>query len=159
VGPILVVGPNQEDDQDLPGRLLVCVDPESPATELLDAAATWQETFGGTAELFEAVIPAPARAAAAVGPPVELQNAHALLPAAGVTYAESHDPVEAILDAARAPNSVIALGTNLRRGIERAVLGSVAWEVVRLSTTPVLIVPNEGRSKDVASMSANGGLR
>jgi nucleotide-binding universal stress UspA family protein len=39
------------------------------------------------------------------------------------------------------PASLVALGTRLRRGVSRLVLGSLAAEVMRASPSPVLVVP------------------
>jgi nucleotide-binding universal stress UspA family protein len=44
-------------------------------------------------------------------------------------------------EAASWPADVVVLGTHGRRGVERLLLGSVAENVARLSTVPVLLVP------------------
>jgi nucleotide-binding universal stress UspA family protein len=44
--------------------------------------------------------------------------------------------------AAALPGSVLVMGTHGRGGLARAVFGSVAADVLRASTTPVLIVPS-----------------
>jgi nucleotide-binding universal stress UspA family protein len=55
-------------------------------------------------------------------------------------------PAEAILDeATRAEADLIVLGTHGRRGLSRALLGSIAESVVRTATVPVLTV--RARSK------------
>jgi nucleotide-binding universal stress UspA family protein len=49
---------------------------------------------------------------------------------------------DAIADAAAGwPADVVVLGTHGRRGVERALLGSVAEGVARLSAMPVLLIP------------------
>jgi len=58
------------------------------------------------------------------------------------SVAEGDATAEAILQAAeRLDVDVIAIGSHGRSGLKRAVLGSVAEEVARRSTRPVLIVP------------------
>lgn len=140
-GPVLVVGPRVDHDALLSDNLLVCIDKFALESSLLEVAHAWQSTFGGRVELFEAVVGMASTGRPA--PTAELRQAHSLNPTAATTVVESHDPVRAILDAASASNSVIALASHLRRGLDRAVLGSVAWEVVRWSPTPVLVVPGE----------------
>lgn len=50
-------------------------------------------------------------------------------------------PAEGILTAARElPADLIVMGTQGRRGVSRFVLGSVAQNIVRLSTIPVMTV-------------------
>ena len=61
---------------------------------------------------------------------------------------------EEIIEAAKRYDAgLIVMGTHGRRGLPRAILGSVAEKVVRLSTTPVLTVhETDGeRKKDVAA--------
>ena len=138
-GAILVVGPRVDDDMVLSDNLLVGIDKFAVESSLLEAATAWQQTFDGSIELFEAVVRR--KPTAKLGPTPELRQAQALVPSAVTTVIESHDPVGAILDAASAFGSVIAVASHLRRGFDRIVLGSVAWEVIRLSPTPVLVVP------------------
>ncbi len=52
------------------------------------------------------------------------------------------DPARAIIDAAKEHDAeLIVVGTRRTRGITRALLGSFADRVVRLSDVPVLVVP------------------
>jgi len=140
--PILAVGPHVDAGITISDTLLVAVDSFSLRTELPSTAAAWRTTFGGSIELFEAVVPA--RNGKAQVPPIELREAALAFDNARLTTAESHDPARAIVEAASESRSVVAIDSHLRRGLERAVLGSVAWEVVRFSPTPVLIVPALG---------------
>jgi hypothetical protein len=55
VGLMLAIGPDVPDDYQLDDTLIVAIDEESVQTSILDAAASWQATFGGEVELFEAV--------------------------------------------------------------------------------------------------------
>ncbi|WP_336022918.1 universal stress protein [Halobellus salinisoli] len=65
----------------------------------------------------------------------------------GVEIAEAIEhgvPHRAIIDHCEAVDAdLVVLGTHGRTGVERFVLGSVAEKVVRLSETPVLVVPSE----------------
>ncbi|MGQ4555570.1 universal stress protein [Halobellus sp. GM3] len=57
-------------------------------------------------------------------------------------------PHRAILDHCEAAGAdLVVLGTHGRTGVERFVLGSVAEKVVRLSETPVLVVPASGAER------------
>lgn len=51
------------------------------------------------------------------------------------------DPVDALVDTARQTRGVIAVASHLRRGFDRARRGSVSWDLVRRSPTPVLVIP------------------
>ena len=54
------------------------------------------------------------------------------------------EPWEEIIDAAsRLDAGLIVMGTHGRRGLPRAILGSVAEKVVRLSAVPVLTIRDE----------------
>ena len=54
---------------------------------------------------------------------------------------EQNEPWHAILDVARRENvDLIVMGTHGRRGLPRALLGSVADRVLRAATVPVLVV-------------------
>jgi nucleotide-binding universal stress UspA family protein len=61
-------------------------------------------------------------------------------------------PYDVILDVARARHcDVIVIGSHGRRGLARALLGSVAEKVVRLSPIPVLTVHPKPSAGDAAS--------
>lgn len=58
------------------------------------------------------------------------------------------DPAAAILEAARETEvDLLVLTTHGRRGVKRAVLGSVAEKVVRHADRPVLVLPGPGRER------------
>ena len=139
VGSILAIGPHVPDAYELSDNLLVAIDEFSIGTSLIDASEAWQSTFGGTVELFEAITRR--STSVAIEPTDELRRAQERLPGAITTIVESHDPVRAIGDAAVTSNSPVALAAHVRGGLERLVRGSVSGELVRLNTTPVLIVP------------------
>ena len=57
------------------------------------------------------------------------------------------NPAEEIVDYARVNGiDLIAMSTHGRTGLRRALLGSVAENVVRHSTIPVLLVPDKGHT-------------
>jgi nucleotide-binding universal stress UspA family protein len=51
-----------------------------------------------------------------------------------------HEPAAAILLAAQAPDALVCMATHGRGALRKAVLGSVAEEVVRMSPRPVVLV-------------------
>jgi nucleotide-binding universal stress UspA family protein len=138
VGPMLAVGPHVPDAYELSDNLIVAIDEFSIGTSLIDTARAWQETFGGTVDVFEAVT----RRSTSVPlePTAELRRAGQQLPGAVTTVVESHDPVRAIADAAMSSNSPIAVASHARGGLERLVRGSVSGELLRANATPLLIV-------------------
>ena len=140
VGPVLAIGPGVPEDYKPGDSLVVGVDAHAARSSLLDVARSWLTTFGGSVELFEAITRTSASAPVQSTP--ELQAAHQAIPSAVLSVVESHDPVRAIVDGAATSGSVIAVSSHVRTGIERAVLGSVAGELLHLSSTPVLIVPD-----------------
>jgi nucleotide-binding universal stress UspA family protein len=70
----------------------------------------------------------------------------------GQQHAEAHveisdEPARSIVDlASQIGADVIAIGTHSRTGLQRAILGSVAEEVVRRALMPVLVVGPQVRS-------------
>ena len=139
--PILLVGPRAEPDELLGSRLLVCVDDAALNTPILAVAAAWRTTFDGTVELLEAVDDARSPMPPTSTPTPALRAAAGSLHDVTTTVVPAHDPVRAIVDASLELGTVVVLASHLRRGLQRAVLGSVAWEVVRHSPAPVLVVP------------------
>jgi nucleotide-binding universal stress UspA family protein len=60
----------------------------------------------------------------------------------------SEEPFQAILDVAKSRDAdLIVMGTHGRRGLARALIGSVAEKVVRLSPIPVLTVGRRENDK------------
>jgi len=56
---------------------------------------------------------------------------------------EACDPVDVLVDTARQTRGIIAVASHLRRGFDRARRGSVSWDLIRRSPTPVLVVPGQ----------------
>jgi nucleotide-binding universal stress UspA family protein len=132
--PALVVGPHAEAGH-VPAVLAVGVRPDGLPLPLARAVQSWQATFGGAVELVEVVHPEltprpiPRElfvAASALGHPVR--------------SIESNDPVQALLDLASERDVLLAVASDLPRGVRRMLHGSVAWEVIRYSPGPVLVV-------------------
>lgn len=138
-GPILAIGPEVADDYELTGTLLVGIDAEAVRSSLLDVSLAWQQTFGGTIELIEAITRSSAEGP--VDPTEELHAAQLVVPDAKVTVLESHDPVRAIGNAAMDSGSVIALAGHARGGLDRVLRGSVSGELLHWASVPLLIVP------------------
>ena len=137
-GPTVVVGPLVKTNPVLARGLLVCIDEFAVDTPLLRTAQAWQSTFGGRLDLLEVIgdeTPGRRRLTTA------LRRAVAHVPGAKVQTIASHDPARAIVDVATATGQVVAVASHLRSGVERALLGSVTWEVIRFCPTPVLVVP------------------
>jgi nucleotide-binding universal stress UspA family protein len=58
------------------------------------------------------------------------------------------DPADAVLEAARETDvDILVLATHGRRGVTRALLGSVAEKIVRHADRPVLVLPGPGRER------------
>jgi universal stress protein A len=58
------------------------------------------------------------------------------------------DPADAVLEAAREMDvDLLVVATHGRRGVTRALLGSVAEKIVRHADRPVLVLPGPGRER------------
>jgi nucleotide-binding universal stress UspA family protein len=138
-------------------RILVPVDFSEAAPTLVRYAMEIVRGRGAAVRLFH-VIEAPVsahvpvragkRAGAAAGDVLELAEERLEALAAGIKglRVDSHvafgDPAKEILrEAAEWNADVVVVATHGRSGIRRALLGSVAEEVVRGSRCPALVVP------------------
>lgn len=79
-----------------------------------------------------AVLAAAARTAAAAG----IDNSQVMRPSSGATIAST-----ILAEATECGADLIALGTHGRKGLRRAIVGSVAEGVIRGSRLPVLLAP------------------
>lgn len=137
-------------------HILVPIDFGEPSLRALGAAISIAQKFGSTITLLHVSwLPPPVYAAYAQGfswPTEEMERGakEELATVVEKTRAE-HDAVESIvvtgepwqmiLDAATQRHAdLIVMGTHGRRGIPRAVLGSVAERIVRQASVPVLTV-------------------
>lgn len=136
--PAVLVGPQASPGR-VPMTLAVCVDPSGASPDLIRVALAWHEVFGGdlraveVVELSSRVEPTPAKEL--VDAARELRAPFRMLPGS--------DPAQSLVDLTLERDVVLAMGSHLRHGLARALLGSVAIDVVRRSATPVLIVPCE----------------
>jgi nucleotide-binding universal stress UspA family protein len=139
-------------------RNILCATDFGPSSKrAVTMAVALATAFGGSVTLihvFDApVLPgAPFMPLNDKGPQVEKEARHEL--DAAVTEARAHlDSVRGVLRRGRPWEEVIAMGADMRadlvvvgthgrRGLPRAILGSVAERVVRLSEVPVLTVPS-----------------
>jgi nucleotide-binding universal stress UspA family protein len=133
-------------------KMLVPIDDSACSMSALGQAVALAEDLGAEVELLH-IAPADERALDAVSPSEEEREESARAMAAAVAEADrrlgarltrrtdSGDPVRKILEIATAEHAdLIVMGTHGRIGRLRALLGSVAEEVVRNSPCPVLTV-------------------
>lgn len=134
-------------------RVLVPLDGSSEAEAVLPLAVELARLHGGEVELFRVGWFAPAAMDYAVPAPIypasldellaglEPARARAALAGVRVSKRAVHGlPAEAILaEAERVPGTLVAMTTHGRSGVDRWVLGSVAENVLRACTTPVLL--------------------
>ena len=146
--PILLMGPADEIGDDWPsGKLLVCVDGTEFADTVVPFAAQWAKDLRleplvvGVIDTSKvpATIPRVAESNAVA------QTARAIEDIVGrgpVGYDTLHgrDPARAIVDhAERNDVAMIALATHGRTGLSRLLHGSVAMDVIRAASCPVLV--------------------
>lgn len=147
-----------------PNKILVPTDFSEPSNAALEYAVTLAEKLGAgvhvvhafelpivgfpdgtltiTAEMASRIIDA---AQKALDDLVEKYSARGFQL---TTSLEQADPRDGVLAAAKkAGADLIVMGTHGRRGISRALIGSVAEGVVRRSTVPVLTVHVESASR------------
>ncbi len=138
----------------LPKTLLVPTDFSDPAAAALDYAVELAGAFGASIVLLHAFeLPIDAVHDPALGGK-EAQDRRILDALDGLvstskgarvpirSCVERADPWRAILDVSERENvDLVVMGTHGRRGLPRALLGSVAEKVVRTSAVPVLVVP------------------
>lgn len=142
--------------KDRPRNILVAVDFSESSEKAVAAACTLALSTGATLHLLhayaipaEAVGPAPTVSQTYIGQFVSQTNAQLLALAAklcqgavlGPLLVLSGDPQHLILEKAKEIGAeLIVLGTHGRRGLSRALLGSVAETVVRTAPCSVLVV-------------------
>ena len=142
---------------DLPRNILCATDFGPCSKGALDAALALAKADGGSVTLvhvFDApVYPGPPFMPLNDGGPEVERTARGELAAAVADAKTKLESVRGVLRRGRAWEEVIAvavdmradlvvLGTHGRQGFPRAILGSVAERVVRLSPVPVLTVPS-----------------
>lgn len=148
--PLLVVGPAVIDPSRGWRRLQVCLDGSDNAAGILPSVAAWASTLDLEVELVHVGYPLDGlRAGDRHLPPAEVEAAEQLqasisqLESAGVRAAgrtiEHEYAAEALAEqAVRGDADLIALATHGRTGLARLLMGSVALDLVRLASVPVL---------------------
>jgi nucleotide-binding universal stress UspA family protein len=158
--PVLVVHDCEDAAPDPFGVVLVAVDDSAPSDAALALAACLARDWGCTIVACNAVesgrIIESAAAAGYGFNPVELAEeirrdavatvtgalARAGLAASTPMVIVDGEPARAVVATAKARGAgLIIAGTHGRRGIVRFALGSVAGDIARASTVPVLVVP------------------
>jgi nucleotide-binding universal stress UspA family protein len=140
--PVVLVGPKCRDGWwHEPPRFVACWAGDS-SDAILDPAAEWSAALGMSLALLCVFHPLDVQAG--VDPDAEFAPAltQLALPSPVPTVALRDDlPASAIADyARRLPATMLGLTTRARTGVRRAVLGSVALDVVHESPCPVLAV-------------------
>jgi len=141
-GPVLLVGPRCEPDWwHEPPHLVACWAGDA-SDAILQPAQSWSSALGMDLSLL--FVFHPLDVPASVDPQKEFLPALAQLDGGHrpVRTVDLHDdfPPGAIADYARElPATLLALTTHARSGLGRAVLGSVAMDVVHRSPCPVLV--------------------
>lgn len=144
-GPIVVVGPHVHPDAGaLDGAYVVALDGSDRSEAIVPIVGAWSVEFGGTAwmvEVLDTIAPTTGDVfeSAYVG-----RVAHDLQAGIGheVQYETLHGdrPSRAVVDFAdRVGASLLFLTTHGRSGLDRLRLGSVASEIVRHATCPVVM--------------------
>lgn len=141
----------------VPKNILVATDFSSAAEAALDYALALAAAVGAKVYLLHAFQVPPGLVGLPMGPPIPTGDIAARIVAGAkselaaalarhphprvevISLLEHADAREAVLDAAQKEHAdLIVMGTHGRRGVRRALLGSVAEAVVRASPVPVV---------------------
>jgi len=153
--PLVVVGPAVLDPSRSWRRIQVCLDGSTNAAGILPSVTTWASTLDLEVELVYAAYPLNGlRSDDRRVPPEDVEAAEQLeagvrqLEAAGVRVSartiEHADSAQALIDRVVTGNAdLLALATHGRTGLSRLLMGSVALDLVRRSTVPVLTLRPE----------------
>jgi nucleotide-binding universal stress UspA family protein len=158
--PVLLVGPDATPSAEQVD-IAVAVDPDSQTSAAsVQLACEWARAVGGRVHLVGAVRRSEVRvigdepARAGLGE-LARRCREAGVPATWRVASSSDDVADAVLDAvAEIPATMIVLGTRARRPAARALLGSVAQQLVRRARCPVLAIPVHVPSHDSAAAPA-----
>jgi nucleotide-binding universal stress UspA family protein len=143
-GPIVVIGPQADSDGALDGAYVVPLDGSPASEKIVPIASAWAIEFGAVPWLVEVISPS-VNVTADV-----FESAYPARVAAGIREQSGHDveyevlhgdkPSRSIVEfAGRNTASLIFATTHGRTGLDRLRLGSVAAEVVRHATCPVVL--------------------
>jgi nucleotide-binding universal stress UspA family protein len=144
-GPIVVVGPHASAASGaLDGDYVVPLDGSERAETILPIVASWAVEFGGVPWIVEVVDQPPPATADVLESSYAARRAHEMQQQTGsdTEFDTLHGvhPARAICDFTEGREaSLIFLSTHGRSGLDRLRLGSVAAEVVRHSSCPVVL--------------------
>ena len=138
----------------LPKLILVPIDFSAHAEQALDYACALAAKLGSTVHLVHAVASPPSALQVALTEDIlenlvnehrealdKLAEARRATASFGPSTVEVGDPRDTIVGAAQALSAdLIVMGTHGRRGLSRVVMGSVAEDVIRHASCPVLTV-------------------
>jgi nucleotide-binding universal stress UspA family protein len=139
--PVVLVGPEVKDPAAPIESVVAGVEGVELGPAVLDVARRVAALLGAGLSLVQVVDEDPVppdivesgwlhRLAATVPQPVDYETVR------------DHDPVAGLLEVVgKQPGTLLAVGTHGRSGLQRAVLGSVAFELVRWAPCPVLVAP------------------
>lgn len=153
--PVLLVGPHSVPAFDV-RDIVLGVEPRSVGEVEVAAAVEWARHAGARVHLVSVVTDA---AAVLVGEDevrAELADLAARCRAAGASTSwrvvDGANAAGALLEAANVAGAgLVVVGTRATRGLARLVLGSVAQDVLRRATCPVLVVPPRARLANLAT--------
>jgi nucleotide-binding universal stress UspA family protein len=141
--PVLLVGPGVVSVPDRYVRVLAAVDGSDLAAAAAGVGARLAARIGARLDLVEVL-----DASDPPPPPDVLETAYLGRLAASLDprprdYDVLHDddPAEAIAGSLQGDDTIVVLGTHGRGGLERILMGSVAFALVRDARCPVLVVP------------------
>lgn len=152
---VVVVGPNYHDEP--AGRgVVACIDETPKSTEIIPVALHWSQLLGERLTVVTVAEPVPPPLT--VGPVRRKfgpdDDVDGFLRAAVAKWrAQGYDldteavydpisPTSGLTDYLRShPSTLVVLGSRARYGLERAIFGSVAAQMMRSSIAPVLAVP------------------
>ncbi len=144
--PVLTVGPDVREPLDTGlGAIQVCLDGSEVAGELVAIAAEWARALGARLWLVEVqsgdTVSAPNQDVVESG---YLAQVGERLRAEGIDaewdVLHAKNPAKALIDfRQQQPVSLIMITTHARTGLRRVALGSVAMQVTRHATSPVLL--------------------
>jgi len=147
-------------------KILAPLDGSKVSERILPYAQLWARSFGIPIELLAVVEPETIASSTAdherrrqiltaEKSKVEyLKTITGTVPAVSACGDELGNPAEVIVDRpANDPETLIAIGTHGRSGIQRWLLGSVAEKVLRAARNPVLIVRTAEATQDTQALS------
>ncbi len=155
--PTILVGPGFARDRLGPG-IVACIDETSASTHILPVAIAWAERLAEKVTVITVAEPVPAPLTPGTPPgrrfgpdtdDVEQYLEAVVAPRRGcgrdIETRVVYDPISPASGLRHYlwdnPSRLVAVGSHLRRGLTRSVLGSVATSIARQSFSPTVVVP------------------